>query len=385
MMGRTPFAGVAWQVLHYLEGFRRLGYDVFYVEDTGDWPYDPEQNAVTDNCGYTVNYLARLMAWCGLADRWAYCSGIDRNIFGLSASRVSRLFEQADILVNLTGATVLRDEHLQVPVRIYLETDPVLPQIEVAQGRQFTIDLLAAHTHHFTYGENLRGVDCKVPIGDIDYRPTRQPIVLDWWSPRTFAGGGGNGYASTTGPFTTIANWRQMGKDIEWNGDTYLWSKHHEFLKFIDLPQRIRQPIEAALSQVDAEALRLLSVHGWQVRDAASLSKDMMPYREYILTSRGEFTVAKDQNIRLRSGWFSDRSACYLASGKPVIAQDTGFGNILPTGEGLFAFATMEEILSAFETVNAAYERHSRAAREIAERCFKAETVLKTMMDEVGL
>jgi hypothetical protein len=185
--------------------------------------------------------------------------------------------------------------------------------------------------------------------------------------------------------FTTIANWRQSGKDIEWNGDTYLWSKHHEFLKFIDLPRRIPQPIEVALSQVDAEALRFLHAHGWRVLGATNLSRDIAPYREYILASRGEFTVAKDQNVRLRSGWFSDRSACYLASGKPVITQDTGFGNILPTGEGLFAFASMEELLAAFETVNAEYERHAHAAREIAEGYFKAETVLQTMMDEVGL
>src|SRR5262249_55393429 len=198
MMGRTPFAGVAWQVLHYLEGLRRLGYDVSYVEDTGEWPYDPEQNAVTDDCTYTVNYIGRLLAWCGLGDRWAYRVAAQENRFlGPLAARAARLFEEVDALINLTGATVLRDEHLRVPVRIYLETDPVLPQVEVAQGRRFTIDLLAAHTHHFTYGENLGAPDCRVPLGGFHYRPTRQPVVLDWWEPPA------DGPPAAGAPFTT--------------------------------------------------------------------------------------------------------------------------------------------------------------------------------------
>src|SRR6266704_2015453 len=174
MMGRMPLAGVAWQVLHYLEGFRRLGHDVYYVEDTGAWPYDPEQNTVTDDCRYAVNYISRLMHWCGLPDRWAYrAAGPGARTFGLSETRVSRLFERADALVNVCGATRLHDEHLRVPVRVYLETDPVLRQIEVTQRRQSTLDLLCAHTHHFTFGENLGARDCGVPIELFEYRATR--------------------------------------------------------------------------------------------------------------------------------------------------------------------------------------------------------------------
>src|SRR5437588_6203238 len=132
MMGRSPFAGLAWQVLHYLEGLRRLGCDVYYVEDNGEWPYDPDQDTVTEDCTYTVEYIGRLMTWCGLPDRWAYRSGASGKVFGHSENQLSHLWQETDALVNLTGATVLRDEHLRVPVRIYLETDPVLPQIEVA-------------------------------------------------------------------------------------------------------------------------------------------------------------------------------------------------------------------------------------------------------------
>jgi hypothetical protein len=381
MMGRTPFAGVAWQVLHYLEGFRRLGYDVYYVEDTGDWPYDPEQNGITDDCRYTTEYIARMMAWCGLGERWAYRAAAQGNrSFGLSDAQLARLFERADGVVNLTGATVLREEHLRVPVRIYLETDPVLPQIEVDQGREFTINLLKMHTHHFTFGENLGTIDCKVPVGPFRYLPTRQPIILDWWRARD-NGGRKNGSLR----FTTIASWKQTGKDIQWNGETYLWSKHHEFLKFIDLPRRTPHRFELALACSEPAALQLLTSQGWGVVDALPLSKEILPYREYFFASAGEFTVAKDQNIRLRSGWFSDRSACYLASGKPVITQDTAFGKVLPTGRGLFAFRTMDDILAALDAIASDYEGNCRAAHDIAAEHFAAEKVVGTMMQQVGL
>lgn len=379
MMGRTPFAGVAWQVLHYLEGLRRLGHEVYYIEDTGAWPYDAEQNTITDDCRYTVNYIGQLMTWCGSPDRWAYRSAVDGTTFGLSESGVTSLLESADALVNLTGATLLRDEHLRIPIRIYLETDPVLPQIEVAQGRKFTLELLDAHTHHFTFGENLGALDCGVPVERYQYQPTRQPIVLEWWWP-----------PSGTQPqpparFTTIANWQQAGKDIEWNGETYAWSKHHEFLKFIDLPHRTAQPFELALACSDTEVLRLLAAHGWRVVDALPLSRDILPYRSYIQNSHGEFTVAKDQNIRLRSGWFSDRSASYLAAGKPVITQNTAFDRILPTGRGLFGFQTTDDVAEALERITSDYASHAIAAREIAEEYFAAERVLGSLLERAGL
>ncbi len=246
ILGEIPLAGVVWQVLHYIEGFRRLGFDVYYIEDTGNWPYDPEQNTVSDDCTYAVNLIGQLMAAYGWSERWAYrLGGEGGRVFGLSESQLTRLFEQADILVNVTGSTVLRPEHLQVPIRVYLETDPVLPQIEIAKGNQFYIDLLNAHTHHFTYGENLGAADCDVPMGNITYHPTRQPIVLDWWTSSSLP----NEVSSRSDRcFTTIANWRQAGKDLEWNGETYTWSKHHQFLKFLDLPGRTSQPLELALA-----------------------------------------------------------------------------------------------------------------------------------------
>ena len=391
MMGRMPVAGVTWQVLHYLEGFRRLGFDVFYVEDTGEWSYDPDQNTISEDPTYAVNSIRAVMALHRFADRWAYRAA-DGRVFGLSAPELGRLLERADVLVNLTGATVLRDEHRRVPVRIYLETDPVLPQIEVAAGNPFHVDLLGAHTHDFTYGENIGQPDCGVPVSRFPYRPTRPPVVLDWWPSA----------AVSPGPcFTTVASWRQAGKDVEWRGETYTWSKHHQFLKIIDLPRRTPQPLELALAvrgragdgatawvprdREDAEAIQSLTQHGWRVVNAMALSRDNARYRDYILASRGEFTVAKDQNVRLRSGWFSDRSACYLAAGRPVVTQDTAFGKFVPTGEGLFAFTSLDDILAALEAINSDYGRHAQAARGIAEAYFKAETVLAKLIEDAGV
>ena len=182
-----------------------------------------------------------------------------------------------------------------------------------------------------------------------------------------------------------MASWEQSGKDIAWRGETYLWSKHHEFLKLIDLPRQTPQPLELALACSDEGALRLLRSSGWRVTDGIVLSRDIHPYRDYILGSHGEFTVAKDQNIRLRSGWFSDRSACYLAASKPVITQDTGFDNILPTGRGLFSFATADNVVAAIEAIESDYEGHCRAAREIAEEWFGAEPVVKSLIERSGL
>ena len=391
MMGRMPVAGVTWQVLQYLEGFRRLGLAVHYVEDTGGWSYDPDRNTISDDPSYAVSMIGGLMARHGLADRWAY-RAVDGRVFGLSAPALDRLLGRAAALVNLTGSTVLQDEHRRVPVRVYLETDPVLPQIEATMGNPFHLDMLSAHTHHFTYGENIGRPDCGVPVPGVTYRPTRPPVVLEWWQPAS----------DVTSPcFTTVASWRQAGKDVQWRGQTYTWSKHHEFLKVIDLPRRTPQPLELALAirgragdrdgawiprdQEDADAVARLTRHGWRIRNALPLSLDLEAYRAYIAGSRGEFTVAKDQNVRLRSGWFSDRSACYLAAGRPVVTQDTAFGKFVPTGEGLFAFESLDDVVAALDAINVDYARHARAARQIAHDYFGAERVLRKLCEDCGL
>jgi hypothetical protein len=378
IIGRTPFAGVAWQALHYLEGLRRLGSDVHYVEDTGEWAYDAERETFTDDHTYPVRYIQRLMDWAGLADRWAYRAGATGgSVFGLSNADFGDVFARADALINLTGATVLREEHLRVPTRIYLETDPVLPQVEIAQGRTFTIDFLGAHTHHFTFGENLGTPECPIPTERFVYRHTRQPVVRDWWPAMGQPAGGLR--------FTTVASWHQTGKDVEWNGQVYAWSKHHQFVKFMALPQRTRVTLELALARADGAALAELAAHGWRVSDAVALSREHLPYRDYITASDAEFTVAKDQYVLPRSGWFSDRSACYLAAGKPVVTQDTGFGRVLPAGRGLFAFQSIDDIVAAFDAIATDPAGHAKAAQEIAAEFFDAERVVGRLLAEAGL
>jgi hypothetical protein len=201
--------------------------------------------------------------------------------------------------------------------------------------------------------------------------------------------------------FTTVGNWKQVGLDVEFRGETYRWSKHHEFLKFLDLPRRVEVPLELAMTLGDRKTIRpddnedlpalglapddhsLLEAHGWRLTEAG-FTTDPWLYQDYVCSSRGEFTVARDLNVRLRSGWFSERSACYLAAGRPVITQDTGFGAVLPTGEGLFAFNTRDDVLAAFDALLTDYDRHSRAARAIAEEYFRAETVLAKVLQDLG-
>ena len=184
--------------------------------------------------------------------------------------------------------------------------------------------------------------------------------------------------------FTTIGNWRQRQRELVFEGERYTWSKHHEFLKFLDLPSRVEQGFELALSKYDESDREMLLSKGWNVRHALDFSTDLDEYRDYIASSRGEFTVAKDQNVRLRSGWFSDRSATYLAAGRPVVTQDTGFSDLFPTGTGLFAFSVIEEAVEAIEAINADYATHSRAAADVAREFFDSDVVLSRLLDELG-
>jgi hypothetical protein len=185
--------------------------------------------------------------------------------------------------------------------------------------------------------------------------------------------------------FTTVGNWKQPWRDVTFQGELYRWSKHFEYLKFLDLPRQVDQEFELALASYEPKDRQMLEEHGWRIRDAMSFSTDLDAYRQFVADSRGEFTVAKDQNVRLRSGWFSERSAQYLAAGKPVITQDTGFGSMLPTREGLFGFSTMDEIVQAVEEINADYARHCRRANEIACEFFDYNKVLPPMLRDLDV
>jgi hypothetical protein len=392
-LASNPYAGMAWMHMQIAAGLRRLGHDVYYVEATTAWPYDPVRRVKVNDSDYAVPYLARVAERFGLADRWAYRRGYsDGAWLGPCRERAAELLAHADAVFNVTGATRPAVEGLTVGRLVYYGTDPLLHEIGYAAGNPVAKALVDEHQDCVTYGENIGTAACPVPPLPRLRARTRQPVLLDLWE----AG------PPTRDAFTTVGNWKQAGLDLVFGGQTYLWSKHHEFLKFLDVPRRAGVALELAMNPADRTPVRPqdneavpalglagddragLEAAGWRVT-GAGFTTDPWRYRDYVLASRGEFTVARDLHVRLRSGWFSERSACYLAAGRPVVTQDTGFGTVLPTGKGLFAFNTMDDALAAFDAVNTNYARHSRAARAIAEEYFRAETVLAKVLADLGL
>jgi hypothetical protein len=379
LMSRMPVAGVVWQTVHYLLGFQRLGYDVYYVETHGCNPYAFLETEEDDGCAKAAGFIDRMMRRFDLGDRWAYhARHFGEGYFGMTEAELNRLYHSAALVINLHGGTIPLPEHYATNRLVYLETDPVELQMGLYENRQETIDFLAPHCAFFSFGENFGRPDCRVPLSDrFHFHPTRQPVIMDLWQ---------SAASQPVDTWTTIGNWQQQPhRPVRFHGEVFHWSKHYEFLKFLDLPQRSQQTFELALSSCEEPDQRMLEGKGWRVRSATHLSNDIDAYRQYLVRSRGEFTVAKDQNIRLRSGWFSDRSATYLAAGRPVITQETGFSNVLPTGRGLFGFSTMDNILAAVDSINSDYEGHSRAAAELAREYFNYDVVLRRMLNEVGL
>ena len=377
MTSKMPFAGIVFLVAQYLVGLKRLGFDVYYVEAHGQTPWMLMNDEHADGAALASAFIAGMMKRFDLGDdHWAFeALHDDGRCYGLSQEALRRLYQDAAIIFNLHGGTVPRSEHCETGRLVYIGTDPVEHEVALYHGDQGMVDYLSAHCAFFTWGANYGNADCRVPVSpDFTFIPTRQPIVMDFWEP--FA----DGPADT---FTTVGNWRQLRRPVELDGELYHWSKHLEFAKFIDLPRRCAQRFELALVNVNDEDRQLLDSNGWTVRDSAGFTTDVDAYRHYIERSRGEFTVAKDQNVRLRSGWFSDRSACYLACGRPVVTQETGFSNILPTGEGLFGFSTIDEIEDAIARINADYQRHRDAAAAIAREWFDYRVVLGDMLDHL--
>ena len=375
-VGQMPLAGIAWQAVHYLVGLEKLGYEAWYVEDHGANPYDPRSNSVVMDCAYNVAYLRAAMERYGLAGRWAYWDAINDFYHGLSRERVAALYAEADAVINLCGATKLRDEHLACPVRIMIDTDPVYEQIKYAKADPGARAYLDAHTDFFTYGENLGTPACAIPLCGVPWRPTRPPVVTELWPEATAA----------APAFSTIATWENKGKNIDFAGATYLWSKHVNFLKFLDLPRyRPDAGFRMAMAPPDDAVRDEVESQGWSLVDPVPLSADMDRYHDFIAGSRGEFTVAKDIYTRPNSGWFSDRAVCYLAAGRPVVTMRTGFAAHCPVGEGLFDYATHDEALTAIDAIAADYPRHSRAARGIAQDYFASERVIAELLGRCGL
>lgn len=373
-MCRLPVAGVAYQILHYMMALERLGFKAFYVEWHGNWVEDPTTAPASPAASRVV--VADVMRAFGFADRWVCRAdqlGPGQTFGSLRGDAVRRLFAEAAAILNVTGAHFIDEDMRQCPRRLYLETDPGIPQIRLAQRDQKMQELVEGHTHFATFAENLGNPGCLLPAVPVEFRKTRQPVVLDWWETAP---------PSRRAVFTSVARWRKpKEKAIVFRGETYRWNKDMEFRQFLDLPRRSGRQFELALSELGEQDRRLLEQSGWKVVDAIALSASLGTYRDYIAGSSGEFTIAKDQYVRLHTGWFSDRSACYLAAGRPVITQDTDFGAALPSGEGLFAFRTSEDVAAALDAIEGNYDRHARAAREIAREYFDGRRVVAGLMD----
>lgn len=379
LLASYPFGGMTWQVLQYLVGLRRLGFDVWYVEDSDKHLLDPETIDRTNSINNNVRYLIRQLEMVGLEDRWVFrAPGEDAVFLGGCSNRneLAALYRRADAGINLCGAQEWNEAQEDISTLVLVETDPVVHQVLVAKGVPETIEKLDRYSFLFTYAENLGNPDCRVPVARYRWIPTRPPVLTDWW--------GQNLAPPGNRALTTVCKLRHKRDDLTWQGEAWRWSKHHEFYKVVDLPQRSALPLEMSVSAISEEERAKFESLGWITGHPRSL-KDPLAYRNYIIDSLGEFTVTKEQYAKPRSGWFSDRSVCYLGAGRPVITQETGFSAYIPTGEGLFAFSTAEEAADATRSIAADYERHSRAAYEIAREYFAGEKVLSRMLGAMGL
>ena len=376
MMAKMPVPGVLWQTLHYLQGLKQLGLEPFYVEANARTPSMLMRKDSDDGSALAAGLIARVMERYGMAGQWAYHAlHADGRCYGVSERELQRVYRDSAAVINLHGGSEPREEFGDRLV--YLETDPVQLQIELHEGRQSTYEFLSAHSAFFTFAENLGGPACELPVCEqFPFVPTRQPVVLDHWAGE---------HGAHEDVFTTVGNWHQGWRTVHYQGRSLSWSKDEQWRAFLDLPARTGQTFELALSGYQERHREALEKKGWRVRPALDFSTETLPYRDYVAGSRGEFTVAKAQNVHLRTGWFSDRSATYLASGRPVVTQDTGFDCALPTGEGLFGVTDLDGAAAAIEAINADYGRHRRAAREIAREHFDARRVLGALLAELGI
>ncbi|OLN26649.1 hypothetical protein DVDV_2563 [Desulfovibrio sp. DV] len=371
-----PLGGQVWMMLHFAAGLARLGHEVVFLEDTSDWayPFDPVLGYAGSDSGPGRAIVDRLFADHGLAGRWAYVSQLEDRVYGMDRDTLDRHLAAADFFLNVSGVIPLREEYLQIPVRAVIDTDPVFTQVKVA-GNAWNHDYFAAHQTCFTYGCNLPSGQTGVPLSDIDWKPLLPPVVLDFW-PR------GQGRGTN---YTTIGTWEAKDRDVEVDGKKLSWRKNVKYEAILDLPARLPGlPLGLAMSGMKENAERYRAA-GWEVRDALEVSRDPVAYRDYIRGSRGEFTIAKDQNVILKSGWFSDRTATFLAAGRPAVVEDTGFGTYLPTGQGLFPFEGADAAVDALRRVEAEPQRAGDAARAIAEDYFDSDKVLTGLLRQCGL
>jgi len=372
---RPGSGGHTWVFLQYLLGLRRLGHEVVLVDrlepdmclDAAGRPCDVEDSE-------NLRYLAAVMERFGLGERWAVLYGGGERSLGMSRAALERAADESALILNVNGFVDDPEVMRRAGLRAYLDIDPGFGQMWQALDLH---DMFAGHDAFVTIGERIGAPDCTVPTCGLDWITTPQPVVLEEW-PVTDA--------PPQGAFTSVASWRGPFAPIEYEGVTY-GLRVHEFRRFAELPRRVPERFEIALDIHEAETpdLELLAANGWQLADPAVEASDPWAYRDYVRASKAELMIAKGMYVTSRSGWVSDRSICYLASGRPVVAQETGFSELYPAGSGLLAFEDLDGAVSAVETVAGDYERQARAARRLAEEHFDSDKVLRRLLRELGI
>lgn len=376
---RAPLGGYLSIVLNWVLGLQRLGHDVSFVEKPG-WKkscYDPTSGRMGDDCAHGVATLSTLLRRFGLGKAWCFVDTQGRH-YGMSETGVRDAFRQADVFVDLS-ADALGDPSMtwmaeadRVKVRVFVDGEPghYQPRLE----KLWNSGRARIHfDHYYTVGLNVGTPASSVPTIGVEWRHIVYPVVLDLFPPPQ--------PPAADAAFTTVMTWRaHTAKDF---GATGHEQKDAEFLKFITLPSQTQVAMELAVGGDPPN--ELLEEAGWRVRPALGVSLTLESYLSYIAASRGEFSVCKNVYVATNSGWFGDRSGVYLASGRPVVMQDTGFGSHLPCGEGLFAVKTSEEAAAAIDAICSDYPRHSRAARAIAEQYLSTDVVLARFLSDIGL
>ena len=367
-IGRFPVGGHAWIDMQYMLGLRALGHDVYYLEDCGEgsWVYDWQAGEITTDLANPTGYVRACLEPAGFGDRWIYRAG-DQSV-GIPQEDFIELCRRADLLL-VRGApiSIWRDEYGFPRRRAFVDVDPGFTQMWIANGHRDLAETAARCERLFTIGQRIGASDCLVPSVGMEWIKTVSPIYLPAWD-----------YAPDDGAsrFTTIMQWRSY-KDVEYEGVKY-GNKEREFPRFMDLPRHTAQRLELALTGAPPE--RFVE-HGWEVTEGWSVSLTPQSYQHYIRQSRAELCIAKHGYVATRSGWFSDRSVCYLASGRPVLVQDTGLADWLPTGSGVLVFADPATAVQGIETINADYETHRAAARRIAAEHFSSDRVLPALLE----
>ena len=372
-VARFPLGGMAWHYLQYAMGLMRLGHEVLVLEDSEDYPccYDPTRHTTDTDPAYGLKFATRVYDRTGLGDHWAYHNAHTGTWHGPRGSNAIDFCKSADIVINISGANPVRPWLSDIPARVLIDTDPVFEQV-----RQLTVphrrERAEQHNNYFTFGECVGTPRWAVPDDGWPWRPTRQPIVLDNWPVTP---------PPISGALTTVMQWDSYPAR-EYNGKQY-GLKAQSFDPYFDLPEKCKHTtLELALGTRDAPRNKLAG-HGWLLSDPLEATLDPWTYQKFIERSLGEFSVAKHGYVAAHTGWFSERTACYLASGRPAVVQDTGFSEHLPTGKGLFAFATPEEAVRAIEAIRSDPAGHAAQARRIAEQEFNSDTVLTRLLQDI--